>query len=135
MLCYNSYSTPNMDGSSPYKLVFGHIMVLSHVLEIKPDMAVSGTFKTYAKLKNLNYLCFRLQKFRSKKNNLINRSKTYHSFQVGQLVCMYKAKATIVNTGSRKIACYFVGPLVIYRAIGPNQFLLMSLTCQIYHFW
>ena len=62
----------------------------------------------------------------------MNRSKTYYSFQVGQLVYVYKAKGTIVHIGSRKIVCYFVGPLVIYRSIGPNQFLLMSLTGQIY---
>ena len=37
-----------------------------------------------------------------------------------------------MQTGSQKIVCYFVGPLVIYKAIGPNQFLLMSLTGQIY---
>ena len=32
-----------------------------------------------------------------------------------------------MHTGSRKIACYYFGPLVIYKGIGPNQFLLMSL--------
>ena len=45
---------------------------------------------------------------------------------------MYQVKGSIVQTCSQKIACYFVGPLVIYKAIGPNQFLLMSLTGQIY---
>ena len=45
---------------------------------------------------------------------------------------MYQAKDSVIQTGSRKIACYFVGPLVMYKAIGPNQFLLMSLTGQIY---
>ena len=45
---------------------------------------------------------------------------------------MYQAKGSIVQTDSQKIACYFLGPLVIYKAIGPNQFLLMSLTGQIY---
>ena len=57
MLCCNSYSTPNMDGFSPYQLVFGQKIVLSHVLEMRPDVVVSGTFKTYyEKLKiNLNY--------------------------------------------------------------------------------
>ena len=64
----------------------------------------------------------------------MNICKTCHSFQVGQLVYMYQAKGTIVNTGNRKIAFYFAGTLVIYRAIGPNQFLLMSLTGQIYLF-
>ena len=134
MLCYNSYSTPNLDGFSPYDLAFGHKMVLSHVLEIKPDLVVSGTFETYyEKLKkNWNYLCSRLQNFRSEGNNLMNRSKTVHPFQVGQLEYMYKAKGIIVHTGNMKIPCYFVEHLDIYRAIGPNNFLLMSLTDQIY---
>ena len=45
---------------------------------------------------------------------------------------MYQAGRSIVQTGSKKIACYFVGPLVIYKAVGPNQFLLMSLIGQVY---
>ena len=45
---------------------------------------------------------------------------------------MYQEKGSIVQTGSHKIACYFLGPLVIYKAIALNQFLLMSLTGQIY---
>ena len=62
----------------------------------------------------------------------MNRNTTYHSYKVGKIVYMYQAKGSIVQIGSRKIACYFVGPLIIYKAIGPNQFLLMSLTGQIY---
>ena len=37
-----------------------------------------------------------------------------------------------MHIGSRKIACYYVGPLVIYKAIGPNQLLLMSLDGVVY---
>ena len=47
MLCYNSYSSPNFDGFSPYNLFFGCKIVLSHVLEIKPNVVVSGAFGTY----------------------------------------------------------------------------------------
>ena len=47
MLCYNGYSSPNLNGYSPYELVFGHKMTLSHELEIKVDTVVSGTFKEY----------------------------------------------------------------------------------------
>ena len=67
MLCYNGYSSPNLNGYSPYELVFGHKMTLSHELEIKVDTIVSGTFKNYyEKLKkNLQYMGERLQKFRS----------------------------------------------------------------------
>ena len=47
MLCYNSYSTPNLTGYSPFELVFGHKMTISPDLEIKPEITVSGTFTDY----------------------------------------------------------------------------------------
>ena len=98
MLCYNGYSSPNLNGYSPYELVFGHKMTLSHELEIKVDTVVSGTFKDYyEKLKkNLQYMGERLQKFRSQR--LDN----------------------------------YIGPLIIFKAVGSNQFLLMSLDGLIY---
>ena len=61
----------------------------------------------------------------------MNKNKAYNAYEVAQIVYMYQAKGSD-QTGIRKIACYFVGPLVIYKAIGPNQFLFMSLTGQIY---
>ena len=68
MLCYNAYSTPNLDGYSPDELVFGHKVTLSQELELKVDTVVSGTFiDYYEKLKkNLKYMRERLQKFRIK---------------------------------------------------------------------
>ena len=74
----------------------------------------------------------RLQRFRSARTDLWNRNKVPHAFEAGQIVYLYQAKGTIVQTGSRKIACYFVGPLVIYKAVSPNQFILMSLSGQVY---
>ena len=46
---------------------------------------------------------------------------------------MYQARGSIIETGSRKIKCNWIGPLVIYKAVGPNQFLLMSLDGHIIH--
>ena len=64
MLCYNSYSYPNLDEFSPYELTFGHKMTIHPGLEMQPDIVVSGTFRTYyEKLKkNIQYLCSRLQR-------------------------------------------------------------------------
>ena len=62
----------------------------------------------------------------------MNKNKVYHAYEVGQIVYMYQVKCSVIQTGSRKIAFYFVGPLVIYKAIGPKQFLFISLTGQIY---
>ena len=45
---------------------------------------------------------------------------------------MYQAIGSIVETGSRKIKCNYIGSLIIFKAMGPNQFLLMSLDEIIY---
>ena len=127
MLCYNGYSSPNLNGYSPYELVFGHKMTLSHEFEIKVDTVVSGTFKDY-----LQYMGERLQKFRSQRLDLLNKDRKYQAFEVGQIVYMFQARGSVVETGSRKIKCNYIGPLVIFKAVGANQFLLMSLDGLIY---
>ena len=134
MLCYNGYSSPNLNGYSPYELVFGHKMTLSHELEIRVDTVVSGTFKDYyEKLKkNLQYMGERLQKFRSQRLDLLNKDREYQAFEVGQIVYMFQARGRIVETGSRKIRCNYIGPLVSFKAVGPNHFLLMSLDGLVY---
>ena len=134
MLCYNGYSSPNLNGYSPYELVFGHKMTLSHELEIKVDTVVSGTFKDYyEKLKkNLQYMGERLQKFRSQRLDLLNKDREYQAFEVGQIVYVFQARGSVVETGSRKIRCNYIGPLVIFKAVGSNQFLLMSLDGLVY---
>ena len=45
---------------------------------------------------------------------------------------IYQARGSVIETGSRKIRCNYVGPLIIFKAVGPNQFLLMSLDGLIY---
>ena len=126
MLCYNGYSSPNLNGYSPHELVH---MTLSHELEIKVDTVVCY----YEKLKkNLQYMGERLQKFRSQRLDLLNKDREYQAFEVGQIVYMFQARGSVVETGSRKIRCNYIGPLVIFKAVGPNQFLLMSLDGLIY---
>ena len=134
MLCYTGYSSPNFNGYSPYELVFGHKMTLSHEHEIKVDTVVSGRFKDYyEKLKkNLQYMGERLQRFRSQRLDLLNKDREYQAFKVGQIVYMYQVRDSIVETGSRKIKCNYLGPLIIFKAMRPNQFLLMSPDGLIY---
>ena len=86
----------------PHELVFGHKAKISHELEIRPDVVVSRTFTEYYEQlkKNLNYMRDRLQKFRSERTDLMNKNKEYHAYEVGQIVCMYQVKGSIVQTGS-----------------------------------
>ena len=78
MLCYNSYSTPNLENMSPYELVFGHKASIAVDLEVQINSVVSGNFKDYhEKLKkNPAYMRERLQKFRSMRTDVMNRNKT-----------------------------------------------------------
>ena len=46
-------------------------------------------------------------------------------------MCVFQARGSVIETGSRKIRCNYIGPLVIFKAVGPNQF-LMSLDGLIY---
>ena len=109
-------------------------MTLFNKLETKVDKVVSSTFKDYyEKLKkNLQYVGDRLQKFRSQRLDLLNKDREYQAFEIGQIVYMYQARDYVTETGSRKIRCNYIGPLVIFKAVGPNQFLLMSLDGLIY---
>ena len=73
----------------------------------------------------------RLQKFRSQRLDLLNKDREYQAL-VGQIVYMFQARGSVIETGSRKIRCNYIGPLVIFKAVDPNQFLLMSLDGLIY---
>ena len=105
MLCNNGYLSPNLNGYSPYELVFGHKTILSLELEIKVDTVVSGTLKDYyEKLKkNLQYMGERLQRFRSQRLNLLNKDREYQAFEVEQIVFMYKLevveKSNVITQG------------------------------------
>ena len=63
---------------------------------------------------------------------MLNKDRQYQAFKVGQIVYLYQARGSIVETGSRKVKCNYRGPLIIFKAVGPNQFLLMSLDGLIY---
>ena len=97
MLCYNSYSSPNLDDLSPYELVFGRKASLFPQLELKPEVVVTGNFQEYYKKlrKNLHYLCERLQKFRSNRVDMLNRNKEFHSLKLVKFCTCSKQEAQL----------------------------------------
>ena len=68
----------------------------------------------------------RLQKFGSQRLDLLNKDREYQAFEVGQIVYMFQARGNVIETGSRNRAFGYI------KAVGPNQFLLMSLDGLIY---
>jgi hypothetical protein len=103
-------------------------------MEITPQVPVSSSLKEYHDILKKQLMCFRekLQRFKDERTELLNAEKEMHFFSTGQIVYMFQPKGSILQTGSRKIACHFVGPLVIYKTLAPNQFILMSIDGKLY---
>ena len=125
MLVYNSYASPNLADISPFELVFGRKANICPEFEFKPQVPVTGTHKqAYEEpQKKLKYFRQFLQKFRDQRYSLINRDKEYQEYTAGQIVYLYFPGQSMLNTGSKKIRCEFVGPLAIWKCVSPNQFL------------
>ena len=136
MMTYNTYNTPNLDNLSPFEVVFGRKPILVPKLENTPHIPVAWTFAKAKQIleQKLRYLREKLQKFRDIRLAMQNKDKEYHEYTVGQIVYMYHPKGSMLQTGSKKIKCEFVGPLAIYKCVSPNQFLLMSLDGYLYPF-
>ena len=47
MVAYNSYASPNLDGLSPYKLVYGCKAKVAPDLEISVSAPVAGEYRNY----------------------------------------------------------------------------------------
>ena len=136
MLTYNTYNTPNLDNLSPFELTLGRKPILVPKLENVPHIPITGTFAKAKQVleQKLKYLREKLQKFRDNRLALQNKDKEFHGYTVGQIVYMYHPRGSLLQTASKKIKCEFVGPLVIYKCVSPNQFLLMSLDGYLYPF-
>ena len=134
MLSYNSFSTPNLDKLSPMELAIGRKAKIIPELEIIPDIKISATHKEYYERlkKQLHYLRMQLERFRNNRVNLQNKDREPYGFIEGQIVYLYQPKGAMLQTGTRKIACHYVGPLVIYKALSDSQFLIMSLDGKLY---
>ena len=132
MLCYNSFSTPNLDGLSPYELVYGRKPNVLPLTEAMPTAPVTGTFREYYNLlrTKLDYLRKHLVGFRDCRSELLNKDKTHHGFFIGQIVYALIPGGCPTQTASQKVKINCVEPLVIMNCLSPNEFELMTIDKQ-----
>ena len=126
-LAYNTFNTPNLANYS-YELVFGRKPKPLLDLETNPDIKVLGTFKEYYTLLNerVQYLHKLLQGFRSKRLAMINKDRNFFQYNSGDLVYIILSLTSQLRTSSRKAAIKYIGPLAIYKIIGPHNHLWMT---------
>ena len=94
-----------------------------------PDIKVSCTFKDYNELlnKRLQYLHKLLQDFKA----MVNKDRTFFQYNSRDLVHIISPLTSQLHTSSRKAMIKYVGPLVIYKIIDPENYLLMTLDGKI----
>ena len=130
---YNMFNSPNLGNFSPYKLTFGRKPKALINLESNTDIKVSRTFReNYVLLnKRIRYLQDILFNFKSKRLAMINKDRAFFQYKSGDLVYIISPLTSQLHTASCKVAIKYVGPLVIYKIIDPNNYLLMTLAGKV----
>ena len=126
---YNTFNSPNLGKYSPFKLPFGRKPKMLLNTERNPDIRVSTNFKEYFELlnKRVKYLQDLLFNFKSQRLAMINQNRENFQYRGGDLVYIISPLTSQLRMNSQKIAVKYVGPVVIYRIIGPYNYLLMTL--------
>ena len=125
---YNTFNSPNLGNCSPYELTFGRKPKLLLNVETNPDIKVSRNFREYydSLNKRIKYLQNSLFNFRSWRLAMINKIGNLQ-YRGGNLVYIISPLTSQLRTNSWKIAVKYVGSVVIYKIVDPNNYLLMTL--------
>ena len=129
MFAYNTFNTPNLGNYSPYELTFGRKPKMLIDLESNPDIKVSRSFKEYYELlnKRIKYLHDILFNFNSKRLAMINKDRGFFQYKGGDLVYIISPLTSQLRTMSHKVAIKYIGPVLIYKIIDPQNYLMMTL--------
>ena len=126
---YNTFNTPNLGNYSPYELTFGRKPKTSINLESNPDIKVSKTFREYYEFlnKRIKYLQNILFNFKPKRLEMINKNRAFFQYKSGDLIYIISPLTSQLCMASCKVAIKYVGSVVIYKIIGPHNYLVMTL--------
>ena len=58
---------------------------------------------------------------------LLNKDREYFQYNSRDLVYLISPLTTQLRTSSRKVAINYVGPLVVYKIVDPNNYLPMTI--------
>ena len=62
---------------------------------------------------------------------MINKDRAFFQYKSGNLIYIISPLSSQLHTASQKVTIKFVGPVVIYKIIDPNNYLLMTLDGKI----
>ena len=129
MFAYNTFNSPHLGNYSPYELTFCRKPKLLLNVDTNPDIKVSRNFREYYEFlnKRIKYLQNLLFNFKSRRLAMINKDRENFQYRRGDLVYISSPLTSQLKTNSWKIAVKYVGPVVVYKIVGPHNYLLMTL--------
>ena len=77
--------------------------------------------------KRIKYLHDILLNFKSKRLAMINKDRVLFQYKGEDLVYIISVITSQLHTASQKVTIKYVGPVVIYKIIDPDNYLLMTL--------
>ena len=127
------FNTPKLGNYSPYELTFGRKPKLLLNIESNQDIKVSRNFREYYELlnKRIKYLQDILFNFKSQRLAMISKDRESFQYRGGDLIYIISPFTSQLRTASQKITFTYIGPVVIYKIIDPNTYLLMTLDRKI----
>ena len=72
-----------------------------------------------------------MQNFKSKRTAMINKDRAFFQYNSRDLVYIISPLTSQIHIASRKVMIKYVGPVVIYKIIDPQNYLLMTLDGKI----
>ena len=96
-------------------------------LDSTPDIKVWGTFKEYYELLNKRLKYLHNLFLKSKRLAMINKDRAFFQYNSRDLVYIISPLTSQLHTASQKVTIKYVGPVVIYKIIDPDNYLLMTL--------
>ena len=124
-----TFNSPNLGNYSPYEMTFGRKPKLLLNVQTNPDIKVSRNFREYYESlnKRIKYLQNLLFNFKSQRLAMISKDRENFQYRGGDLVYIISPLTSQLRTNSQKIAVKYLGPVVVYKIVGPHNYLLMTL--------
>ena len=127
------FNSPNLGNYNPYKLTFGRKPKLLLNVDSNPDIKVLRNFREHYELlnKRIKYLQDILFSFKLQRLAMINKDRENFQYKGGDLVYIISPLTSQLRTNLWKIAIKYVGPVVVYKIVDLDNYLLMTLDGKI----
>lgn len=135
---FNSFSSPQLGGYSPYFLVFYREPRDISGLEFRPLLGLTSSQSEYLqqlqeRFDSVSKSMLQLQEKQQKTQNekISQRLSKSPTYEKGQLVYLHKPSSSSLTSNAKKFTARYVGPFAVHEVLDPTHVLLIDLKGRI----